>query len=921
MNKKVLYVCLFLCQLFFNKLQATHNRAGEITYTRIAPTTSVVGGVLVEIYRYKITLTKYLDFGSNVAVRCVDTLNFGDGEKGIAPRVNGNTSCVCQNSNFPPQSLHCGEFITTGDPNYVVLKSIYEIEHTFPGPGRYLIRSTDPNRNYGVKNIPRSIDQPFYVESLLIINSFTGANSSPILKNDPIDKGCIGACFQHNPAAYDADGDSLSYELTKSRSALNVDVPGYTYPNAGTNATYSIDPIEGLLSWCNPTELGEFNIAFIIREWRKNTNGVYQEIGYVLRDMQVIITGVCDTPPILIAPIDTCVEAGTIIEKRILVTSNNVGHSISLEGKGGAFSGNLQQATLSNTQLTVTAPNNTLLSASFRWETSCNHIRQQPYFTTFKAIGKPADPTKTKLVVFANYNIRIIPPSIKNVTATPFGSAMKITWSLSSCNPSANRIVAYKVYRKNNCELFTHDPCSTTILPSSGFKLVGQTNNVTNNFLDTDNGNGLVVGQNYSYIVIAKYSDSTQTFGSTQVCVTLKRDVPVILNVDVLNTSTDNGSIFIRWTRPLTTEGNLDLAAFPGPYKFILKHIQDNNTPVAIFTTTGTTLMQLDTVYTHFGINTTIKAEYYIIEFMSGTVTVGSSQKASSVFLTTISNDRKVELQWATKTPWNNYKYTVKRKNPGTTTYTAIATTTEPSYLDKDKIVNDSTYCYQIISEGAYSDATIFNPLINNSQQQCALVKDKTAPCAPTLSLEADCPSGYIKVIWNDITKVCEESDDVVSYELYHRPTVTDEYTIRAIFKQGQDKEYITQGNALVSGCFAIAAIDPSGNRSKLSTDFCIDNCPIYELPNVFTPNNDRVNDNFQAVRVRQISEINLSVFDRWGNLVYKTNDPYFKWNGMSSVTNQEVSEGVFFYVCEVFEPRLRGITKRIIKGNVTMLR
>ena len=171
MNKKTLYVCLLVSLLLFTKLQATHNRAGEITYTRIAPTTSIVGGVLVEVYRYKITLTKYLDFGSAVATRCVDTLNFGDGEKGIAPRVNGNTSCGCSSQSFPNQNLRCGEFINTGDPTYVVLKSVYEIEHTFPGPGRYLIRSTDPNRNNGVKNITRSIDQPFYVESLLIINS------------------------------------------------------------------------------------------------------------------------------------------------------------------------------------------------------------------------------------------------------------------------------------------------------------------------------------------------------------------------------------------------------------------------------------------------------------------------------------------------------------------------------------------------------------------------------------------------------------------------------------------------------------------------------------------------------------------------------------------------------------------------------
>jgi gliding motility-associated-like protein len=913
---KTKFFYLIFCLLLVLNVLATHNRAGEITYTRIAPIYSIVSGVEVEVYRYRITIVRYTDYGNNVIDRCADTaVYFGDGEKGIAYRVNGNTyGCNSECSNAIP----CGSLVIS-QPGYTVNKSVYEVEHTYTGPGRYLIRSLDPNRNGGIINIPNSINQPFYIESLLIIRGFSGANSSPILYNDPIDKGCVGQCFQHNPGASDGDGDSLSYSITTSRGAGGQTLSGYTYPNSGSGGIYSIHPTTGILNWCNPQAAGEYNIAFIIHEWRRGTNGKYQEIGYVLRDMQVII-GFCNTPspPRIIVPTDTCVEAGTLIEKSITVIDTNANHLITLGANSGAFAANLPLATLSNTQFTVVKPSTTQLTATFKWQTTCNHIRRQAYYHVFKAEDNTSNP---KMVAFANYNIRVIPPTIKNIVAKPIGSAINVSWDFSTCNPSQNPIVFYKIYRKNDCQLFTQPPCETEILPSTGFKLIGQTNNQTNNFLDNENGDGLVVGQNYSYIIVAKYSDSTQTFASKQVCAKLKRDVPVILNVDVLTTSTENGSILIKWAHPLTTAGNLDTTYFTGPYKYLLKAIGTPSGAITIFTTTATTLSKLETEYTHKDINTALKASEYSIEFMSGTVTVGSSQKASSVFLSTISNDRKVELQWTAKTPWSNYKYTIKRKNPGTTTYTTIATTTEPSYLDKDKIINDSIYCYQIISEGAYSDATIFNPLINNSQQQCVLVKDKTPPCSPTLSLEADCPSGYIKVIWNDITKVCEESDDVDSYELYHRPTVADEYTLRAIFKQGQDKEYITQGNTLVSGCFAMAAIDLSLNKSKLSTDFCMDNCPIYELPNVFTPNNDKVNDNFQAVRVRQIFEINLSVFDRWGNLVYKTNDPYFKWNGMSIVTNQEVSEGVFFYVCEVFEPRLRGITKRIIKGNVTMLR
>jgi hypothetical protein len=54
---------------------------------------------------------------------------------------------------------------------------------------------------------------------------------------------------------------------------------------------------------------------------------------------------------------------------------------------------------------------------------------------------------------------------------------------------------------------------------------------------------------------------------------------------------------------------------------------------------------------------------------------------------------------------------------------------------------------------------------------------------------------------------------------------------------------------------------------------------------------------------------------------VYRTKDPYFEWNGLSLATKKPVSEGTFFYFCEVFEPRLSGIRKRELKGFVQVVR
>jgi gliding motility-associated-like protein len=83
----------------------------------------------------------------------------------------------------------------------------------------------------------------------------------------------------------------------------------------------------------------------------------------------------------------------------------------------------------------------------------------------------------------------------------------------------------------------------------------------------------------------------------------------------------------------------------------------------------------------------------------------------------------------------------------------------------------------------------------------------------------------------------------------------------------------------------------------------------------------DFTNDEFKAVRVKQIKDIDLALVDRWGHLVYHTTDPYFKWDGISQSSKQACSEGTYFYVCTVSEPRLRGTVRRTIKGHVQLVR
>jgi gliding motility-associated-like protein len=76
-------------------------------------------------------------------------------------------------------------------------------------------------------------------------------------------------------------------------------------------------------------------------------------------------------------------------------------------------------------------------------------------------------------------------------------------------------------------------------------------------------------------------------------------------------------------------------------------------------------------------------------------------------------------------------------------------------------------------------------------------------------------------------------------------------------------------------------------------------------IPNVFTPNNDGVNDVF-TIDVRGASEVNASFFNRWGNEMHalQTSSSGFEqtiplWDG-TTLENQSVIDGTYFYTISI---------------------
>ncbi len=72
--------------------------------------------------------------------------------------------------------------------------------------------------------------------------------------------------------------------------------------------------------------------------------------------------------------------------------------------------------------------------------------------------------------------------------------------------------------------------------------------------------------------------------------------------------------------------------------------------------------------------------------------------------------------------------------------------------------------------------------------------------------------------------------------------------------------------------------------------------CPsIIIVPNIFTPNNDGRNDFFN-INYKHVKKTHISIYNRWGQILFESNDLKNGWNGKIQDANRKAPEGVYFY-------------------------
>ncbi|MEM8893974.1 MAG: gliding motility-associated C-terminal domain-containing protein [Bacteroidota bacterium] len=920
------------------EVKATHIRAGEIIARRVSNSS----------LEYEFTIIGYTDTGSSV--------QFGGGEVNFG---DGTIIDILEDEVFFQETIDIGDEIAV---------NTFRISHTFQAPGTYTIRFREFNRNAGIVNMDNSVDTPFYIETQIRIDPSAGLNNTPVLLAPPVDKGAVGARYIHNPAAFDPDGDSLSYHVVIPRQDVDIEVANYRFPNAPEfyqdfqngredvpgPPIFRVDSITGDVIWDAPGAIGEYNFAFIIREWRQ-FGGEWRTLGYVTRDMQVIIEESDNQRPVIAAPPDLCVEAGTFVSE-FIQASDPDGHPVRMEAFGGPFELSSSPAMYSPNPPTF---QNSPALLRFDWQTDCRHVRERPYEVQIKATDDPD--SGPRLAEFATWNITVVAPAPKGVEAQVLpGKQIQIDWDSYECFNAAT----IEVWRRVDSYDFDPDECQIGIPANAGYQRVGELDRTDTTFLDTNNGIGLAPGATYCYRLVAAFPlpAGGTSYASMEVCETIAADAPVITNASVEETSETDGIVRVAWTPPL----EVDDEQFPPPYSYeVIRYIgADGLQEETRFPP------QADTVFFDSGINTKDNVYSYRIRLFDGLNNfVDSSASASTVRLEVDPRVSSIALNWSARVPWSNnvqdfpthfiYRDNVDDFNPDEFVLIDEVNVNFNgfNYFDDGDhngvpLDDEVEYCYFVTTQGSYGNPIIMEPLLNNSQIICGQPNDLVPPCAPvTFRLDesfncemflAGQSCGFRdfenRLVWEmDDNSQCD--DDLRSYNIYFSESGEEDAYV--LIDNVETEFYAHTTIRSYKGCYRIASVDRSGNESELTEPVCNDNCPNYLLPNVFTPNDDGVNDAFGpfysdgeiigfdfANCPRFVESVLLRIYDRTGKEIfeYESNEDlengiFINWNGETN-GGSVLESGTYFYhadvTYDVLDPANR---KEEIRGWVQLLK
>lgn len=259
---------------------------------------------------------------------------------------------------------------------------------------------------------------------------------------------------------------------------------------------------------------------------------------------------------------------------------------------------------------------------------------------------------------------------------------------------------------------------------------------------------------------------------------------------------------------------------------------------------------------------------------------------------TIVGVDNTVTLQWTQDPAFIADGYAITKSVNGTVASVDSSATT--SHIDPEYL-KDVTSCYKI----AYSDAC------NNKSP----VSAEACPLQLTGSLQ---PTNAVSLSWN-------------AYAGWKNGV--DHYLVEKFDEQGQLITTVNTGTSITYvdntqdllnqiAVYRITAVaNQAGIVSSVSNTLTIIKDPNLFYPTAFTPNNDGLNDVFNVFG-QFITSFEMRIFNRWGEMMYVTDDLEKGWDGHFKGTL--MPEGTYVFRATIVDQAGRTFER---SGTVVLLR
>lgn len=192
-------------------------------------------------------------------------------------------------------------------------------------------------------------------------------------------------------------------------------------------------------------------------------------------------------------------------------------------------------------------------------------------------------------------------------------------------------------------------------------------------------------------------------------------------------------------------------------------------------------------------------------------------------------------------------------------------------------------------NQHAWEQEGTYTVRVLDSMTGCADSANVTVDVWPNLDVDAAPYAGI--VCWGETTEILAELRAVEGTDIDELP-----YTL-----EWNDPEVEGLNPTVGAGTYLLEAENACGKDIafvEVTQEYC--GCDMW-MPTAFTPDNDGINDGLKVeTNCPELDEFSLELYDRWGQLVWRTDDPERVWMGQSETLNSGgqhfVQDGIYGY-------------------------